>query len=96
MSHVVTAPAIQVRIGARQFFLETGATVPDGIDEDTLDRLVDEGMIAEVDDPVADADADAEAAAKAKADADAEAAAKAKADADAKTKTAAAKAAAQK
>lgn len=47
MSHVVTAPAIQVRAGARQFFLETGAAVPDGVDQDTLDRLVDEGMVAE-------------------------------------------------
>lgn len=82
MSHVVTAPAIQVRAGARQWFLETGATVPVGIDQDILDRLVDEGMIAEVAEPTEPAEgSDAEAEAKAKADAEAEAEAKAKADA---------------
>lgn len=107
MSHVVTAPAIQIRTGARQWFLETGATVPAGVDQDTIDRLVDEGLIEEIAEPTPDADAEAAAAAKEKADAEAaaaekakadaaEAEAKEKADAAAKAKTAATKATAQK
>lgn len=87
MTHIVTAPAIQVIAGVRAHFLEKGAVLPDGVAEETLERLVDEGLIesvADETDTTADADAAAKADADAKAKADAEA--KAKADADAKAK----------
>ena len=80
MSHIVKAPAIQVIAGARAHFLETGAILPDGVAEETLERLVADGLIESVADDTDTTEADPDADAKAKADADA----KAKTDADAK------------
>ncbi len=54
MAHIVTAAAVQITIGARAQLLERGALVPEGADEEVLDRLEGEGMIAEYEAPVAD------------------------------------------
>ncbi len=54
MTHIVTAAAVQITIGARAQLLERGALVPEGADEEVLDRLEGEGMIAEYEAPVAD------------------------------------------
>lgn len=51
MAHVVISPAIQVIVGARAHFLEKGARVPDGVDKDTIARLVKEKHISEVKEP---------------------------------------------
>lgn len=48
MAHVVTAAAVQVTAGPRSYFLETGAVLPEGVADDVIERLVDEGMIAEI------------------------------------------------
>lgn len=50
MSHVVIAPAIQVVVGSRAHFLETGAVVPEGVPAADLERLEREGFIEQVDD----------------------------------------------
>lgn len=47
MSHVVIAPAIQVVVGSRALFLETGAVVPEGVPAADLERLEREGFIGE-------------------------------------------------
>lgn len=52
MAHIVTAPAVQVTAGARAHFIERGGILPQGVDEAVLDRLVDEGLIAEYEAPV--------------------------------------------
>ena len=44
-SYVVTAVAVQVRAGARDYFLETDAVLPEGVAQETLDYLLAEGMI---------------------------------------------------
>ncbi len=54
MAHIVTAAAVQITIGARAHLLERGALVPEGADEEVLDRLEGEGMIAEYEAPAAD------------------------------------------
>ncbi len=54
MTHIVTAPAVQVTAGARAHFIERGGILPQGVDETVLDRLVDEGLIAEHEPPVDD------------------------------------------
>lgn len=59
MAHIVTAAAVQITIGARAQLLERGALVPEGADEEVLDRLEGEGMIAEYEAPVADETASA-------------------------------------
>lgn len=48
MAAVVTAPAVQVTVGGRVLFLEKGAVLPDGVDEDTLARFRDEELIADI------------------------------------------------
>lgn len=49
-SYVVTAVAVQVRAGARDYFLEAGAVLPEEVGQETLDYLLTEGMIAPVED----------------------------------------------
>jgi len=46
-AYVVTAPAVQVVVEARVYFLERGASVPEGVAEDVLAHLVGIGYIAE-------------------------------------------------
>jgi hypothetical protein len=47
-AYVVAVPAIQVTVGARMWFLEHGTVVPEGVDDETITRLVDGGFITEV------------------------------------------------
>lgn len=47
-AYEVTAAAVQVVAGARAHFVERGGILPDGVADDVLARLVDEGMIAEL------------------------------------------------
>lgn len=47
MAAIVTAPAVQVIVGGRAHFLEEGAVLPDGVDEQTLKRFRAEGLIAD-------------------------------------------------
>ncbi|MCW2165071.1 hypothetical protein B0I12_002226 [Microbacterium hydrothermale] len=47
MAVIVTAPAVQVIVGGRAHFLEEGAVLPDGVDEQTLKRFRAEGLIAD-------------------------------------------------
>lgn len=48
-AYVVTARAVQFIVGSRGFLLERGASVPEGVDEATLDRLLSRGYIDVVD-----------------------------------------------
>jgi hypothetical protein len=45
--YVVTAPAVQLVVGSRMYFVERGAAVPDGVAEDVLAHLVGIGYITE-------------------------------------------------
>ena len=45
--YTVVAPAVQVRVGARDYFLEAGAVLPEGADPDAVAHLLEVGMIAE-------------------------------------------------
>lgn len=56
-AYVVTAPAVQVVVEARVYFLERGASVPEGVAEDVLAHLVGINYITEVE---AEAPADPE------------------------------------
>ena len=47
-TYVVTAPAVQVVVEARVYFLERGASVPEGVAEDVLAHLVGIDYITEV------------------------------------------------
>ena len=47
-AYVVTAPAVQVVVEARVYFLERGAAVPEGVAEDVLAHLVGIDYITEV------------------------------------------------
>lgn len=48
MTHIVRAPAVQVTVGRQGYFIERGGILPDGVPEDVVERLLDEGMIAAV------------------------------------------------
>lgn len=48
MAYTVKAPAVQVIVGARAHFLETGAVLPEGVDDSTTERLLAEGLIEAV------------------------------------------------
>ena len=50
-AYVVTAPAVQVVVNSRVYFLERGAAVPEGVAEDVLAHLVGIDYIAEVEAP---------------------------------------------
>lgn len=45
----VASAAVQVVAGARAHFVERGATLPEGVEEDVLERLLAEGLIAQID-----------------------------------------------
>jgi hypothetical protein len=49
MAHKVTAALVSIKDpdGKNTYFYE-GATVPDGFDKDDVDRLVEAGMLAEI------------------------------------------------
>lgn len=47
MSVRVVAPAVQVTVGARVYFLEAGAVLPEGVDEETLERFVSDGLVVD-------------------------------------------------
>lgn len=48
MRHVVTAAAVQITAAGRTHFLETGAVIPKGVNDEVLNRLVREGLISEL------------------------------------------------
>jgi hypothetical protein len=51
MSYAVTAPLVIARdTTGRQHHLYTGARLPEDIDPDQLEQLIDSGMVAEVED----------------------------------------------
>lgn len=56
MSYQVVAPAIQVVVGARAHFLETGAVLPEGVAEADIKRLKGKGFIEKVKTEKVDAD----------------------------------------
>lgn len=50
-THVVVAPAVQLVVGARAYFLEKDAIVPEGVEPEDIERLVTDGLIAEYVEP---------------------------------------------
>lgn len=44
----VIAAAVQVQVGARVHMVYKGALLPEGVDEETVDRLVAKGLVAKV------------------------------------------------
>jgi hypothetical protein len=56
-AYVVTAPAVQVVVDSRVYFLERGAAVPEGVAEEVLAHLVEIDYVTEAE---ADAPADPE------------------------------------
>jgi hypothetical protein len=62
MAYVVTGPVVvlpEATTGLTKYYYE-GAILPDGLDKDRVQGVIDDGLVAEVDDPAAPIEGDEE------------------------------------